>query len=103
MSMFYGGAPAGPAGTGKTETANDLGRGLGIFVVATNCSDQRRYRDMAKIFKGLVQRGLWGCYDEFNRIELEVLSVVVMQVESIGLVKKQHIPKFMFPEETLTH
>lgn len=56
-----------------------------------------KYTDCAKIFKGLCQGGLWGCFDEFNRITLPVLSVVAQQVLAIQNAKKQGVEFFQFP------
>jgi hypothetical protein len=56
-----------------------------------------KYTDCAKIFKGLCQGGLWGCFDEFNRITLPVLSVVAQQVLAIQNAKRQGINLFQFP------
>uniref|UniRef100_A0A8C0IKH9 Dynein axonemal heavy chain 11 n=1 Tax=Chelonoidis abingdonii TaxID=106734 RepID=A0A8C0IKH9_CHEAB len=102
LHLTMSGASAGPAGTGKTETTKDLGHALGMMVYVFNCSEQMDYKSVGNIYKGLIQTGAWGCFDEFNRISVEVLSVVAVQVKTIHDAIRNKRKKFLFLGENIT-
>ena len=56
-----------------------------------------RYETDNSIFSGA-----WGCFDEFNRISIEVLSVVAVQVKSIQDAIRDQQKRFIFQGEEIS-
>ncbi|XP_076621651.1 dynein heavy chain at 89D [Colletes latitarsis] len=101
LSMHLGGAPAGPAGTGKTETTKDLAKALGLLCIVTNCGEGMDYVAIGKTLSGLAQCGAWGCFDEFNRIDISVLSVISTQLQTIRSALQVKATRFLFESQDI--
>jgi dynein heavy chain len=83
LQYHYGGAPEGPFGTGKTESTKDLSRQLGKLCFVMNCSADYDFAGMCKFFKGVASSGAWVCFDEFNRMEPQMLLLVAGLIISL--------------------
>jgi dynein heavy chain len=97
-----GGAPEGPAGTGKTETTKDLANALAKACYVFNCGPEMDYQTMGNIYKGLASSGCWGCFDEFNRLLPEVLSVCSVQFKAVTDAVKAKAKRFIIEGDEIT-
>ena len=74
----------------------DLAKNLAFFCVVTNCSENLDYKSLGRIFSGLIQSSAWGCFDEFNRIKIEVMSVAAVQIACILNAQRSKLDSFSF-------
>lgn len=83
LEQGLGGSPFGPAGTGKTESIKAMGNLLGKMVVVFNCDESFDFQAVGRLLSGICQIGGWGCFDEFNRLNKNILSAVSSQLVQI--------------------
>jgi hypothetical protein len=67
-----------------------------------NCSESLNYHSVFKLLKGVSATGGFICFDEFNRIHSEVLSVVGQQILAIQNAIRERKGNFIFEEEKVT-
>ncbi|KAF5272087.1 hypothetical protein FQA39_LY01170 [Lamprigera yunnana] len=95
-NLHLNGSLEGPTATGKTETIKDLAQSFAVKCINFNCSSGMSYKTTEKYFKGVVSLGAWLCFDDFNRIDVEVLSVVAQQLLCITQTLRTYFETFVF-------
>ncbi|KAG0688549.1 hypothetical protein C6P40_000845 [Pichia californica] len=85
LDQNLGGLLLGPAGTGKTESVKSLGYNFGRTVSVFCCDNTFDVESVSRILIGLSQVGGWGCFDEFNRLDKDILSGISTQIEKLQI------------------
>ena len=101
LHFKYGGAPIGPAGTGKTESIKELAKNVARHCYIFNCQGTIDINSMSKFFKGLAANGTWACFDEFNRLAIDLLSIISQLIIALSDAKHDDAPTIMFEDTQL--
>lgn len=84
----------GPTATGKSETIKDLSKALAIQLKVFDCTPDLDYRSISRFLKGIATSGAWLCLEDFNRIELNTISVITQQVRAIQMASRKQLSTF---------
>eukprot|EP00835_Amoeboradix_gromovi_P003948 NODE_282_length_11867_cov_0.266995.p1 type:complete len:2718 gc:universal NODE_282_length_11867_cov_0.266995:328-8481(+) len=93
--------PSGPAGTGKTETIKYLGALLGKQVIVFNCDATINYNDFKHSLLGVIASQQWGCFDEFNRLNVKVMGLISSELSLMLNAQYQRLKEVKYMDITV--
>ncbi|KAL0118616.1 hypothetical protein PUN28_009352 [Cardiocondyla obscurior] len=73
----------GPTNTGKTETIKSLTKIIAKPFYVINCSNSISYDCIIQSFKGMISCGAWICFENFDKLKLELLSAITQNLTQI--------------------
>ncbi|RZC36870.1 DHC N2, MT and/or AAA 6 domain containing protein [Asbolus verrucosus] len=82
------GSCQGPSGTGKTETIRGLAKALALCCIFFNCSEPLKFGIIIDFLKGIASKGYWLCLEEFDKIQIEVYSILSEEISRISTALK---------------
>jgi len=73
-------APAGPAGTGKTESVKDLSNALAKLVYVLNCSPDMDYKSLGAVWQGVSSSGAWICKSKGKKRRTCMIIAIILHL-----------------------
>lgn len=86
----------GPTSTGKTETVKNLTKAIAKPSYVINCSNSISYDCVIRTFKGMISCGAWICFENFNRLKLELLSAIAQNLTQMKQAVSSNLKSVSF-------
>ncbi|KAJ8927093.1 hypothetical protein NQ314_020365, partial [Rhamnusium bicolor] len=81
--LHFNGLLQGPSESGKSETIKGLATAIGVFFMSFSCPQKLNSFVLARFLKGSALCGSWLCFENFNNLTPDVLSVVSQDLLAI--------------------
>ncbi|XP_054010575.1 dynein axonemal heavy chain 7-like [Hylaeus anthracinus] len=95
------GAITGLPAVGKTTTVQSLAKAIAIQFRTFNCADILSYDFFCQVFKGFISCGAWLCFENFDSLKLELLSMITQNLICIFQAITTNLKIITFEGSTL--
>ncbi|ESP00380.1 hypothetical protein LOTGIDRAFT_173233 [Lottia gigantea] len=88
LKNFQCGTLIGPAGTGKSQTIQELAKMLGRCLFTVTCNENLTLPMMIQFLSGLVQSGCWVLFDDTDKLTSGLMSVTAQHLDYLRTALK---------------